>query len=115
VSLGLKHVLTFQGRASRSAFWWFFLFTMIAQAIIDIVVSGATHNPQNIDSALSAISTLLTLSVSVRRLHDTNRSGWWWLIGLVPIVGWIILLFFYIKRGTPGPNRFDVGASTPYR
>ncbi|WP_455430719.1 DUF805 domain-containing protein [Phytohabitans flavus] len=46
------------------------------------------------------------LAVAVRRLHDTDRTGWWVLIALVPIVGFIVLLVFFLMDGTPGPNRF---------
>ena len=48
------------------------------------------------------------ITVAVRRLHDTNRTGWWWWIGWVPFFGWIVLLVFYLLRGTPGPNRYSV-------
>jgi len=50
---------------------------------------------------------LAGLSLTVRRLHDANHTGWWWWIGLVPIVGWIVLLVFYLLPGTPGPNRYN--------
>jgi uncharacterized membrane protein YhaH (DUF805 family) len=106
VSQGLRNLLTFRGRASRSAFWWFVLFTLIVQVVIDLVVGRGAHGART--ESLGLISTLLTLAVSVRRLHDSNHSGWWWLIGLVPIVGWIVLLVFYLQRGTRGPNRFEV-------
>ena len=53
---------------------------------------------------------LAGISLAVRRLHDTNRSGWWWWIGLVPLVGGIVLLVFYLLSGTPGPNRYDVAS-----
>jgi uncharacterized membrane protein YhaH (DUF805 family) len=49
---------------------------------------------------------LPSLAVGVRRLHDTDRSGWWLLIVLIPIIGWLVLLFFFVSPGTPGPNRF---------
>jgi uncharacterized membrane protein YhaH (DUF805 family) len=107
VGQGLANLLNFRGRASRSAFWWFVVFTIIVQIIVNGIVNAASHGNQRIEG-VSFLSTLLTLAVSVRRLHDINRSGFWWLIGLVPIVGWIVLLFFYVKRGTRSPNRFDV-------
>jgi uncharacterized membrane protein YhaH (DUF805 family) len=106
VSQGLRNVLTFRGRASRSAFWWFVLFTLILQVVIDLIVGRGTHGART--GSLGLISTLLTLAVSVRRLHDGNHSGWWWLIGFLPIVGWIVLLVFYLQPGTRGPNRFEV-------
>jgi uncharacterized membrane protein YhaH (DUF805 family) len=49
----------------------------------------------------------LTLAVAVRRLHDSGRSGFWWLIGFIPIVGTIVLIVFYCLPGTPGPNKYE--------
>jgi uncharacterized membrane protein YhaH (DUF805 family) len=48
--------------------------------------------------------------VAIRRLHDSDRSGWWWLIGLIPIIGTIVLIVFYCLPGTPGPNKYDAVA-----
>ena len=67
-------------------------------------------------SGLYSLAVLLpSIAVAVRRLHDTDRSGWWFLIGFVPIVGGIILLVFYVLEGTRGPNRFgpDPKTTTP--
>jgi uncharacterized membrane protein YhaH (DUF805 family) len=58
-------------------------------------------------SSLGSLALFLpTLAVAVRRLHDTDRTGWWILIGLIPLIGWIIYLVFMCQRGTEGPNRF---------
>ena len=56
----------------------------------------------------SAVAGLLipSIAVGIRRLHDTDRSGWWQLLGLVPVLGWIALIVFYCQRGSAGPNRF---------
>jgi len=108
VSQGLKHLLTFRGRASRSAFWWFILFTIIVQVVLEMVVFRSSHGYRSADRALAAVATLITLALTVRRLHDSNRTGWWWLIGWVPVVGWLVLLVFTLLPGTRGPNRFDV-------
>jgi uncharacterized membrane protein YhaH (DUF805 family) len=108
VAHGLRNLLTFRGRASRSAFWWFVLFSVIIQIIVNVLVGIGTTGSRSPDSYLGLITTVLTLSLSVRRLHDANHRGWWWLIGLVPFVGWIVLLVFYLQRGTRGPNRFNV-------
>lgn len=51
-------------------------------------------------------SIIPALAVGVRRLHDIDRSGWWTLIVLIPLIGWLILLYWTVKAGTPGPNRF---------
>ena len=103
VTEGFRNIVTFTGRASRSAFWWFFLGAIIID-IIGAVVGRAAHAIV-IQYVVYIVVALVSLSLSVRRLHDTDRSGFWWLIGLIPIIGGIILLVFYLLPGTPGPNR----------
>lgn len=105
VSLGFKHMFTFRGRISRSAFWWF----MLGAIIIDIVaaiIGRAAHAPA-IQYVIEAIIAIATIGLQVRRLHDTNRTGWWWWIGIIPIIGGIVLLVFDCLPGTPGPNKYD--------
>ena len=105
ISEGFKNLVTFSGRASRSAFWWFFL----GAIIIDIIgaIIGRSVHAVVIQYVISVIVALATLSLSVRRLHDTGKSGFWWLIGFIPIIGTITLLVFYCLPGTPGPNKYD--------
>ncbi len=104
---------TFSGRAPRSEFWWFWLFNMIVSIAID--GSGMRHGMNGLEhmEGPSILSTIWhlgvfipTLAVSVRRLHDTDRSGWWLLLWLIPVIGWIVLVVFYASRGTAGANRF---------
>jgi uncharacterized membrane protein YhaH (DUF805 family) len=84
----------FEGEASRSEFWWFFLFTG--------VVSFALALVSNKLSGLFSLAVLVPLiAVTVRRLHDTNRSGWWMLICFLPVVGWLILAFLLVQEGDP--------------
>jgi uncharacterized membrane protein YhaH (DUF805 family) len=104
ISQAFKNILTFDGRASRSAYWWFALLVAIIAVVADIV--GITSGTRAIQYAVDAVIFLLTLSVQVRRLHDIDRSGFWWFIALIPIVGSIVLLVFDCLPGTPGPNRF---------
>lgn len=90
---------TFEGRASRSEYWWWFLFTFLASAATGIVSDKL--------SALFSLAVLLpSLAVGVRRLHDTDRSGWFLLLSLIPIVGWIIL-FVWAVQESKEPNRFS--------
>jgi uncharacterized membrane protein YhaH (DUF805 family) len=105
ISEGFKNMVTFSGRASRSAFWWFFL----GAIIIDVAgaVVGRAAGAVAIQYVVSVIIALVSLSLSVRRLHDTGKSGYWWFIGLIPIIGGIVLLVFYCLSGTPGPNKYD--------
>jgi len=83
----------FTGHASRSEYWWFFLFV--------ILVGAAASYVNDATSGIWFIGTLLpSLAAATRRLHDTNRSGWWQLIGLVPVVGWIVMIVFLAQEGT---------------
>ena len=103
IAEGFRNILTFSGRASRSAFWWFALGAIIIDIVVAII--GRAAHVVVIQYVVEIIVALVSLSLSVRRLHDTNRSGWWWLIGLIPIIGGIVLLVFYCLPGTPGPNK----------
>ncbi len=81
----------FNGRASRSEYWWFFLFVILA--------SVATSLFSSILSGLISLATLLpSIAAATRRLHDTNRSGWWQLIVLVPIIGFFVILYFLAQE-----------------
>ena len=101
---GFDHYVVFDGRAARPAFWWWFLFAVLVSIganIIDLAIGAP------VVSTLAALGLLLpNLSVSIRRLHDTNRSGWWILIGLIPLIGLIVLLVFYLQDSDPGPNNY---------
>ena len=101
---GFDNYVGFDGRASRAEFWWWVLFAILASVVANIIdaIIGAP-----IFSLLVSLGLLLPgLAVSVRRLHDTNRTGWWILIGLVPLIGFIVLLIFYLEQGNPGPNEY---------
>jgi uncharacterized membrane protein YhaH (DUF805 family) len=105
VRSGFDHYVKFDGRASRSAFWWWALFALLVYAvcaIIDVAIFETL-----ILYWIAVLGLLLPgLSVAIRRLHDTDRSGWWLLIDLVPIIGPIVLLVFFLQGSDPGPNRF---------
>lgn len=89
----------FNGRATRSEFWWWILFNLLAGAALGIFSDKL--------SGLFSIAALLpSAAVAARRLHDTDRSGWWQLLGFVPLIGWIILLVWYAQEGKE-PNRFS--------
>jgi uncharacterized membrane protein YhaH (DUF805 family) len=89
---------TFEGRATRSEFWWFVLFTFLASAAASIVSPTV--------SGLFSLAVLLpSLAVGARRLHDTDRTGWFLLLDLVPIIGWIILIVWMVQD-SKNPNRF---------
>ncbi len=108
----LRKYATFTGRARRSEYWLFALFTLSAQ-LLGALFSGdmTADNPQFGIGFAFYCAVLLglfvpSLAVSFRRLHDTNRSAWWLLLGFLPIIGVIVLLVFMVLDGTAGPNRF---------
>jgi uncharacterized membrane protein YhaH (DUF805 family) len=105
VSTVLKNYAVFRGRASRPEFWWYYLVYAIVAIIIGIIDGAIGAN--NILVAIYVLALFLpTLAVIFRRLHDSDKRGWWVLIQLIPIVGTIVLLVFLVSKGTPGDNRF---------
>lgn len=107
IKSGFANYVTFSGRACRSGFWYFTLFLFLvgmATSMVDKIIFG--H--ESLFYFASVIVTLLpNVSYSVRRLHDVNRSGWWWL-NFIPVIGWIILIIWYCTKGTDGDNRFGL-------
>ena len=99
----------FQGRANRGEYWWWVLASFLVAAalgIVDRAIFG-TDSPVTLLAGLWSLATLLpSLAVGARRLHDIDKSGWWQLIGLVPIVGWILLIVWFAQRGEDRANRF---------
>jgi uncharacterized membrane protein YhaH (DUF805 family) len=117
-----KHYADFQGRAGRSEYWLFALFVLLVVfgfVIVTAAVAAATGSaePNILVMLLYGVfllgSFIPSLAVGFRRLHDTNRSAWWLLISLIPLVGSIALLVFYCLPGTPGPNRFGPPPGAP--
>jgi uncharacterized membrane protein YhaH (DUF805 family) len=99
----LRKYVVFEGRARRKEYWFFVLFNFLIGIVLGIIdaMAGTPMSP------LYSLAILLpSIAVAVRRLHDTDRSGWWILIGLVPILGVIVLLIFFVTDGTEGTNRF---------
>ena len=84
----------FNGCASRSEFWWWVLFTLVVTLVFERVSHG-------LSGAFSLATLLPSIAVGVRRLHDTNRSGWWELLYFLPLIGWIILIVFWVEQGQP--------------
>jgi uncharacterized membrane protein YhaH (DUF805 family) len=113
----LKKYADFNGRARRSEYWLFTLFLVIVE-VVYFVLLGVTggfspEGPNGAAMGLMGIFSLFflamfipILAVGIRRLHDTDRSGWWLLISLIPGLGGLVLLIFYLLPGTNGPNKF---------
>jgi uncharacterized membrane protein YhaH (DUF805 family) len=88
----------FNGRASRSEYWWWSLFVVLASLAATVINETV--------SILFSLGTLLPcLAVGARRLHDTNRSGWLLLLGLIPFIGWIVLIIWTAQEGKE-PNQY---------
>lgn len=109
----LKKYTVFSGRARRKEFWMFFLFSAIISIFLAVIDEFMGWQFEMDGESLGFLSTLYYVAVIVpylalifRRLHDTERSGWWILIAFIPIVGVLVLLVFMILRGTAGENRF---------
>ena len=108
---GLKQYAVFSGRARRKEYWFYQLFnTLFVGALLGVdAMTGTMRGKAGLGllSGLFVLATLLpSLAVLVRRLHDTNRSGWWFLIGLIPLVGPIILLVFTCTDSQTTANQY---------
>jgi uncharacterized membrane protein YhaH (DUF805 family) len=110
VRICFQKYITISGRARRAEYWWWVLFLIlggIATSILDGFIFGFSEGSTQLLAALFSLGTLLpTICVAGRRLHDRDMSAWWLLLNIIPLLGSLILLFFYVTRGTPGPNRF---------
>lgn len=94
-----RQYATFSGRAPRSEYWYFALFAVLVCVPLSVI------NP--VLGAIALLPLVIPcISVEVRRLHDTDRSGWWFWIGLVPLIGFVLKLIWYCGKGTDGDNRF---------
>ena len=103
----LTKYVDFDGRASRPEFWWFFLFQFITVIVLSVVLS--------ILGTIASLALLLPgLAAAVRRLHDIGKSGWWLLIGFVPLIGLLVLIYFMVQGSQSESNNWgaphaDVG------
>ena len=100
----IKNYVGFSGRARRTEYWMFFLFNLIIGIVLEII--GLALKTQILYYIYGLAVLLPNLAVGVRRLHDTGKTGWWLLIGLIPIIGWIVLLVFFATPGQPGNNQY---------
>jgi len=112
MTMPLRRYADFSGRSRRKEFWMFYLGVIIAAVIIAIVenilgIAGSVGDVTGPLTLLFALGIFIpSLAVQVRRWHDQDKSGWFVLVGLIPLIGGLINLVFMMLEGTKGPNRF---------
>lgn len=99
-----KKYADFTGRARRKAYWMFALFSFIVSIILQVI--DASLGSVLLGTIYGLAALIPNIAVAARRLHDTGRSGWWQLIALIPILGWIVLLVFLCQDSEQGTNQF---------
>ena len=107
----LKKYAVFSGRSRRMEYWYFVLFNIIVSIVLGVIdgllgTSGSSAGAGLLSGIYGLAVLIPSLAVTVRRLHDTDRTGWWILIALVPLIGVIVLLVFALLEGTPGDNQY---------
>lgn len=107
----LRKYAVFNGRSRRKEYWYYFLINFLIITLLLLIDNQLgwinKEAGMGVLSGIYALAVLIPgIAVAVRRLHDSNRTGWWVLIALIPIIGPIILIFLLIQDSTPGDNRF---------
>lgn len=102
-----QNYVTLSGRAARPEFWWFALFVFLGNFLLGIVDAIVFPGDTRLLAPLFSLATFLPLlAVSVRRLHDSDHVGWWVLLHLIPVIGTLIMIYFYVLKGDGSSNRF---------
>ena len=108
----LKKYAVFSGRARRKEFWMFVLFNIIISIVLGLIerlLGLGSGDGAGVLSIIYSLAVLLpSLGVSVRRLHDIDKTGWWLLIALIPLIGAIVLLIFFVKDSQAGENQYGL-------
>lgn len=117
-----QNYVNFKDRTSRGGFWWYVLAYLIVAIILGFVDSAlfgggsaevvagdgvaVSYSSGPLVSLWMLVNIIPSIAISARRMHDTNRTGWLQLLGLIPLLGWIFLIYVYVQKGTAGENRF---------
>jgi uncharacterized membrane protein YhaH (DUF805 family) len=103
----LNKYAVFSGRARRSEYWWFVLFNLVVNIVLSLVDLVIFGSGSSVLSLIFGLAVLIPgIAVSVRRLHDLGKSGWWLLIALVPLIGAVLLIWWFSQAGTSGDNEY---------
>ena len=100
----LKNYFGFKGRARRKEYWMFVLINMIVSVLVSYL--NYLLGDLSLDRLYELATLIPAFALTFRRLHDTGHSAWWLLLILIPLLGWLVLLFFMVQRGDIGKNRF---------
>lgn len=114
-----KKYAVFNGRATRSEYWYFTLLNIFALGMFGLI--DQLMGVFNFDAGYGPLSAIYTLAmilpglgVSIRRLHDTGRSGWWFMITAIPLLGLLVFLYFALLESDPNPNQYGESPSWKY-
>jgi uncharacterized membrane protein YhaH (DUF805 family) len=100
----MKKYAVFSGRAARPEYWWFILCEIL-------IVVGVSMINNRLGSLAGLVLLLPALGVAARRLHDIGRSAWWMLVGFIPVIGTLLLIYWAVQPSQPGPNEFGAPAA----
>ena len=114
----LKRYAVFSGRAGRPEYWFFTLIWLVIAIVLSFIdgilgTPGMTGGIGLLSGIFGLALFLPALAVTVRRLHDSDRNGWWCLFSLVPFVGALLLVVLMVLKGSTGPNRYGSGPNPP--
>ena len=105
IASGFRRYFDFTTRSSRSEYWWWTLFSILASAVATVFDELLFDGAAILDALNTIVLFIPGVTVAVRRLHDTDRSGWWFLIAFT-IIGILLLIYWYVQPGTTGSNRY---------
>ena len=107
IQSGFENYTNFRSRASRSEYWYWTLFAILGNIITSVIDAAVLGSEIRIINSIFGLVILIPgIAVSVRRLHDIGRSGWWTLLWLLLIVGWIVLIIWYCRKGDESINQY---------
>ena len=112
-----KKYFIYETRASRFEYWLFYLTNLAIYLVLAIAGGNVAFSKNIFLTAFAVASFIPELTAAIRRLHDSNRSGWWILISVIPIIGWIIIIYMLIQPSDQQANRFGeppVDFNEPY-
>ncbi|SRR6056297_750240 len=106
--LFFTNYLNFEGRSNRGEYWWAFLAIIIVSLVLGVIDGMLTAGGGiPILGTIFSLATLVPgIALGVRRLHDIDKSGWLMLLAFIPVIGFLVLIYFFVQPPTPGPNRF---------